>query len=144
MIVPIIIIVLSVSGGSINVGLLVIGLILLLIARLFSYLAIPCMAANGDSLKSAFAVSEINKIMASIGYVRYIISYLGILLVSVTIFIVMFVMLSFVVALFDMAVPTVYGNFIGSLLMKLVLLFIVAPYLSLFQTRCAGLIYNIG
>ena len=144
LIVPTIIVVLSLSNGSINVILLVIGLILLLIARLFSYLAIPYMATNGDSLKSAFAVSEINKVMASIGYVRYIISYLGILLVSVTIFIVIFVMLSFVVALFDMAVPTVYGNFIGSLLMKLVLLFIVAPYLSLFQTRCAGLIYNIG
>lgn len=144
LIVPAIIIVLSLSNGSINVILLVIGLILLLIARLFSYLAIPYMATNGDSLKSAFAVSEINKVMASIGYVRYIISYLGILLVSVTIFIVIFVMLSFVVALFDMAVPTVYGNFIGSLLMKLVLLFIVSPYLSLFQTRCAGLIYNIG
>ena len=72
-----------------------------------------------------------------------VISYLGILLISVTIFIVVFVILSFVVALFDMAVPIAYGNFIGSLLIWLVLLFIVAPYLSLFQTRCAGLIYNI-
>lgn len=144
LIVPAIIIAISVTGGSVNVILLLVGIILFFIARLFSYLAIPYMAANGDSLKSAFALSEINKIMASIGYARYIISYLGIFLISLIIFLAIFFIITFVLAILGIAVGGVYIGLIGTIIMNFVLLFVVAPYLSLFQTRCAGLIYSLG
>ena len=144
LIVPIIIIAAAVYGGSLNMILLVIGIILLFIARLFSYLAIPCMAANDDSLKSAFALSEINKIMASIGYVRYIVTYLGIFIISAMIFVTVFLILTFIFGILGITVGNLYIGLIGTIIMNLVLLFIVSPYLSLFQNRCAGLIYNIG
>ncbi len=144
LIVPFIIITAAVYGGSLNVTLLVIGLILLFIARLFSYLAIPYMAANDGSLKSAFALSEINKIMASIGYVRYILTYLGIVIISSMVFLAVFIILTIILGILGITVGTLYAGLIGTIVMNLVLLFIVLPYLSLFQNRCAGLIYNIG
>lgn len=144
LIIPVIIIFIAISGKSLNAGLLLVGIILFFIARLFSYLAIPYMVANDDSLKSAFALSEINKIMSSIGYVRYILTYLGILIISGMVFITVFLILSVILAILGITVGTVYIGVIGTIIMNLVLLFIVSPYLSLFQTRCAGLIYNIG
>ena len=96
LVVPFILIAISIYGNSFNVALLVIGLILLFVATLFSYLAIHHMAVNGDSLKSAFALSEINAIMASIGYLRYIIFYIGISLIYCSIFVVVFLILSFI------------------------------------------------
>ena len=144
LIIPVIIIFVAISGKSLNAGLLLVGIILFFIARLFSYLAIPYMAANDDSLKSAFALSEINKIMSSIGYVRYILTYLGILIISGMVFITVFLILSVILAILGITIGTVYIGVIGTIIMNLVLLFIVSPYLSLFQTRCAGLIYNIG
>ena len=144
LIVPFILIAISISGNSVNVALFLIGIILLFVARLFSYLAIPHMAVNGDSFKSAFALSEINSIMASIGYLRYIIFYVGLLLISCSIFVVVFLILSFILAILGITVGGVYISLIGTILINLVLLFIVSPYLSLFQNRCAGLVYNLG
>jgi hypothetical protein len=102
------------------------------------------MAVNNDSLKSAFALAEINKIMASIGYVRYIISYIGIFLISGVIFGVALIILSIILAVLGITVGDVNINLIGTIVVNFVLFFIVAPYLSLFQNRCAGLIYNLG
>jgi hypothetical protein len=82
--------------------------------------------------------------MSSIGYVRYILTYLGILIISGMVFITVFLILSVILAILGITVGTVYIGVIGTIIMNLVLLFIVSPYLSLFQTRCAGLIYNIG
>lgn len=144
LIVPAIIIAVSILGRPVNVLLLVVGLILFFIAGLFLYLAIPNMAVNDDSLKSAFALSELNKIMASIGYVRYIVSYLGIFLISHIIFFAVFFIISFVLAILGITVGGTYINLIGTIIINFVLLFIVAPYLSLFQARCGGLIYNLG
>ena len=59
-IIPVIVLVLS---AQMNNGiLLLIGLFLALIFSLFSFLAAPHMAANNDSLKSAFAISELDMV----------------------------------------------------------------------------------
>lgn len=144
LIIPFILIAISISGNSVNVALFVIGIILLFVAILFSYLAIPHMAVNGDSLKSAFALSEINDIISSIGYLRYIIFYIGVSLIYCSIFIVVFLILSFILAILGITVGAGYISLIGTIILNFVLFFIVSPYLSLFQNRCAGLVYNLG
>lgn len=148
LIIPIIILVFSLYNDF-NAILFVVGLILLLICSLFAYLAIPHMASNYDSLSSAFSIFELNEIMSSIGYGRYILTYIGIALISVA---VVFVVLAILIIVFGiLGVATVFAlssgesavSFISTIVINVILSFIVLPYLSLFQSRCVGLIYNL-
>ncbi len=148
LIVPLIIMIASVFYK--NAILLFIGLILMVILQLFALLAIPHMAANDDSLKSAFEFSEINGIMASIGYGRYILTYAGIVVIYIAILMIVTILLSIIFAVLGIATSFISLNgvgtvsLIGTIIFNFVLFFLVAPYLTMFQNRCIGLIYNLG
>ena len=130
--------------------LLFIALLLMVILQLFALLAIPHMAANDDSLKSAFALSEINGIMASIGYGRYILTYIGIVLIYIVILMIVTIVLSIIFGLLGIATSFISlngvgaVNLIGTIIFNFVFFFLVTPYLTMFQNRCIGLIYNLG
>ena len=148
LIIPLIILVASVFYRS--AILLFIALLLMVILQLFALLAIPHMAANDDSLKSAFALSEINGIMASIGYGRYILTYIGIVLIYIVILMIVTIVLSIIFGLLGIATSFISlngvgaVNLIGTIIFNFVLFFLVTPYLTMFQNRCIGLIYNLG
>ena len=148
LIIPMIIMIASVFYRS--AILLVIALLLMVILQLFALLAIPHMAANDDSLKSAFALSEINGIMASIGYGRYILTYIGIVLIYIVILMIVTIVLSIIFGLLGIATSFISlngvgaVNLIGTIIFNFVLFFLVTPYLTMFQNRCIGLIYNLG
>lgn len=150
MIIPIIVI--TFASQNKNGLLFIIGLILALFSSLFAFLAIPHMASNDDSLKSAFAIGEIKEIMSFVGYGRYILSYIGILIISLAVLVVVTLVIGIIFAVFDIAalsfstagfsaVATL--GIIGGTITHLIILFLVSPYLSLFQNRCQGLIYNL-
>ncbi|SDA63800.1 DUF4013 domain-containing protein [Methanobrevibacter millerae] len=149
-IIPIIIFCLSLVTGDSGWIFALIGFILIVLSILFAYLAIAHMASNDDSLKSAFAFSEILNIMSSIGYFRYFIAYLGILIISVIVVLVVSIILGIVFAFLGIATSGISANglgtvsTIGSILINFILFFIVMPYLTMFQSRCVGLIYNLG
>ncbi|MBQ9026672.1 MAG: DUF4013 domain-containing protein [Methanobrevibacter sp.] len=129
--------------------LLIIGIVLFIIFALFAYAAIPHMATNDDSLKSAFAFGEINNVISSIGYGRYVLNYIGVALISFVIFAVVIFILSFIFAILGIATINIFGgsgavSTLASLIMNLVLFFLIMPYLSVFQSRCSGLIYSLG
>lgn len=148
LIIPMIIMIASVFYR--NAILFILGLILVTIFQLFALLAIPHMAANDDSLNSAFEFSKINNIMASIGYGRYILTYIGILLIYLSILVVVIIILSIIFGLLGIATSFISlngvgaVNVIGTIIFNFVLFFLVAPFLTMFQNRCIGLIYNLG
>lgn len=146
MIIPIIVLALGIIYKSLILS--VIGLILALICVAFSFLAIPHMAANNDSLKSAFAVGELKEIMSFIGYGRYILSYLGIVLISLGTVIVVTFIIALLFSVFGIAAVSLSGGLgqitqLGAFITNIILLFLVRPYLSIFQNRSQGLIYNL-
>ena len=148
LIIPMIIMIASVFYR--NAILFILGLILVTIFQLFALLAIPHMAVNDDSLNSAFEFSKINNIMASIGYGRYILTYIGILLIYLAILVVVIIILSIIFGLLGIATSFISlngvgaVNVIGTIIFNFVLFFLVAPFLTMFQNRCIGLIYNLG
>ena len=149
-IIPILIFSLSMFTGDSGWIFALIGFILIIFAILFAYLAIAHMASNDDSLKSAFAFSEIANIMASIGYFRYFLAYIGIVIISFIVVFVVAIILGIVFAFLGIATSGISANglgtvsAVGSILINFVMFFIVMPYLSMFQNRCIGLIYNLG
>ena len=148
LIIPMIIMIASVFYR--NAILFILGLILVTIFQLFALLAIPHMAVNDDSLNSAFEFSKINNIMASIGYGRYILTFIGILLIYLAILVVVIIILSIIFGLLGIATSFISlngvgaVNVIGTIIFNFVLFFLVAPFLTMFQNRCIGLIYNLG
>ena len=148
LIIPMIIMIASVFYR--NAILFILGLILVTIFQLFALLAIPHMAVNDDSLNSAFEFSKINNIMASIGYGRYILTYIGILLIYLAILVVVIIILSIIFGLLGIATSFISlngvgaVNVIGTIIFNFVLFFLVAPFLTMFQNRVIGLIYNLG
>ncbi|WP_407413081.1 DUF4013 domain-containing protein [Methanobrevibacter sp.] len=149
-IIPIIILV--ASNIFKNSALYLVGIILALIFSLFAFLAVPHMAANNDSLKSAFEISKIKEIMSFIGYGRYLLAYIGILLITIAVFIVITLIIGLIFGAFGIAVGSLFTTgvgstagigFVGMLITNIIMLFLVAPYMSLFQNRCQGLIYNL-
>ena len=133
LIVPAIIIAVSILGRPVNVLLLVVGLIL------FGIESIP----NGQY--EAAQVLGYNRLETF--FIIILPQVIKIVLPSITnevITLVKDTSLSFVLAILGITVGGTYINLIGTIIINFVLLFIVAPYLSLFQARCGGLIYNLG
>lgn len=144
MIIPIIIIVFAISSKS--QLLLVIGFLLALLCVAFSFLAIPHMAANNDSLKSAFALGELKEIMSFIGYGKYIAAYLGIVFISFAVIIIVSFIIGIIFNIFGIAASGVSTAGFGQLTVLInnaILLFLVSPFLLIFKNRSQGLIYNL-
>lgn len=150
LIIPIVCITASFSFGYFNRILFIIGCILLLISLLLIYTAIPHMAANDDSLKSAFALSDLLGIISSIGYGRYILNYIGVNLITIVVLIVVLLILSLIFAFLGIASISISANgfsainMLGTIIMNFVLFFLVMPYMVMFQNRSMGLVYSLG
>lgn len=150
LIIPIIIIAISMMSGSINGVLFLIGVILMIICMLIAYLAVPNMAANDDSISAAFAFSDIIDVMRSIGYLRFILTYIGIALIALAIVLVATLIIIFIFGVLGIASLSISGKGVGAvsliatIIFNFVMFFLITPYISLFKDRCQGLIYTIG
>ncbi len=144
MIIPIIIIAFAISSKS--QLLLLIGFLLALICVAFSFLAIPHMAANNDSLKSAFALGELKEIMSFIGYGRYIASYLGIVFISLAVIIIVAFIIGIIFNILGIATLSIstagFGQ-VTQLITNAILLFLVSPFLLIFKNRSQYLFYYL-
>ena len=71
-------------------------------------------------------------------------------MISAVVFAVVFVLLMIVLVLLtgvsaSFSIGSVESmGLVSNIVMNAVLLFIVAPYMALFQSRCVGLLYNLG
>ena len=119
MIIPIIIIAVSAMNGRINLLIFLIGLILMFVTMLISYLAIP-LTYIGVVLISTVIFAVVALIIS------FIFGLLGVATLSFS----------------TQGVGVV--SIIGTIIFNFVLFFLVAPYLSMFKNRCQGLIYTLG
>ena len=111
-------------------------------------MALCHMAYNDGSFSKAFALNEIKQAIDEIGWFNCIATYLGLIIITVVI--------SLVVTAIIYAIFTVFGlsGFalgvdasgvfaLGILINSLVTMFIVGPYLSIFNARSIGLLYSM-
>ena len=150
MAIPIFLTILSLMmQAPISTILIILALILSIISYFMVVVAVPHMVANDDSLSAAFRFSELKIIISAIGYGNYLLTYIGIVLISFILIIVVLFILVILLLVSGIATVPFIGNFesiglIWNIIINFIIFFIVAPYVTLFQCRCIGLVYNLG
>ena len=139
-------------GGFASSVIMIIGclitFVVLVVAELMVNMGICHMAYNEGALSKAFALSEIKECIDEIGWFECIITYVGLIIITVVISVVVTVLIGLVFTAFGVsgailgADPS--GIFIfGALINSAVAMFIVGPYLSIFNSRSIGLLYTM-
>lgn len=129
---------------------LAIGFVLLVIAELYAFVAIPNMVANGGSFKAAFDFRRLNQVISMIEIGEFLIFFIGTIFIIAVISLIVFLILTAVFALFGIAIFSMtYFSELGFLdayvfSFGAIFVFLVGPYLSLFFSRVSGLVYAIG
>jgi len=106
------------------------------------------MAYHDGAFSKAFAFSEIKEAIDEIGWFKCIITYIGLIIISVV--------LASVVTLIVTGIFTVFGVsgavlgadpsgvfILGAFINSLITMFLVGPYLSIFNSRSIGLLYTM-
>ncbi len=139
------------SAGGIITGIgVILTVVIGVVAYILSDLAVCHMAAEDEALSTAFDIKSLRAIAKSIGWLRLIGFYIGLLLIMLII--------TLVVILFLVILFTIFGIFgsalaggaglvgvlgVGFIVMFAIFSFIVGPFLSIFEARSIGLVYNL-
>ena len=139
-------------SGIASSALMIIGCIitfaLIVVACLMDQMGICHMAYNDGAFTKAFAISEIKEVIDEIGWFNCIATYLGLIIITIVIATVVTAIIYGIFTVFGIsgailgADPS--GIFVlGVLINSLVTMFIVGPYLSIFNARSIGLLYTM-
>lgn len=139
-------------GGFASSVIILIGslitFVVFVVAELMVNMGICHMAYNDGALSKAFALKEIKEVIDEIGWFECIITYVGLVIITVVISVVVTVLIGLVFTAFGVsgailgADPS--GIFVlGALINSAVTMFIVGPYLSIFNSRSVGLLYTM-
>ena len=107
------------------------------------------MAENDDKFSAAFDINGIIEIIKSIGWLNTIATWIGVQIIVGVISIVVFLLLYAILMFLGLSTAMVSSNIaggvfgIGFILIIAILCFLVTPYLSIFQSRVYGLLYNL-
>ena len=135
-----------------SVAIMVIGclitFVLVVIACLMNQMGICHMAYNEGAFTKAFAISEIKKVVDDIGWFECIATYLGLIIITVVISAVVTSIIYAIFMVFGISGAVLgadpSGIFIlGLLFNSAITMFIVGPYLSIFNSRSIGLLYTM-
>ena len=135
------------GNGIITVGT-IISIILAIIFYFLSIMAVANMVAENGSIKAAFDFKGIFKIITNIGWLRYIGFYLGLIIIMLLISIVIGLIITLLWFAFGLvgalagALGAKVGLILGLIIGFAVYLFFVYPYLTIFESRAVGLIYE--
>lgn len=139
-------------GGMASSAIMVVGclltFVLLIVACLMSQMGLCHMAYNDGAFTKAFAVSEIKEVIDEIGWFSCIVTYLGLIIITVVISLVVTALIYGIFTVFGISGAVLgadpSGIFIlGVFINSLVTMFIVGPYLSIFNARSIGLLYTM-
>jgi hypothetical protein len=137
----------GVGNGIMTIGI-IISIILAIILYFLSIMAVANMVAENGSIKDAFNFKGIFQIITNIGWLRYVGFYLGLIIIMIVIsavigfIITMAWILLGVIGQFISTFGAGIGFIIGLIIALLVYLFFVTPYLTIFENRAVGLIYE--
>lgn len=152
------IVIMAIAGNLQGTGaaaVVIIGFIIVfaisIIAYLMSKMAIAHMAVNEGSLSKAFAIKELYEIISSIGWLRVIGTYIGIIVLSVILTNIVYWVIGFIFTALGFSTAVLgAGGYIsggimgfGMILSVLIMMFIVGPFLHILDARATGLLYNI-
>lgn len=137
----------NIGSGIMFVGV-IISIILAILFYFLSIMAVSNMVANNGSIKDAFDYRSIWKIISNVGWLRYIGFYLGLIIIITVISIIVGIILALIwitlglTGAFVSAFGLNIGLIIGLLITISVYLFLISPYLTIFESRAIGLIYE--
>ena len=135
------------AGATTLVGCLV-TFIIGIIAFLMEQMGICHMIYNDGSLSKAFAISEIKEVIEEIGWFKCLVTYIGLIIITIVIASVVTLIIGMIFTVFGIsgAILGIGGGgifILGAMINSLVTLFIVGPYLSIFNSRSIGLLYGM-
>ena len=141
----------AVEGVASNAIMLIgclITFVLLIVACLMNQMAICHMAHNEGSFSKAFALREIKEAIDEIGWSNCIATYLGLIIITLVISLVVTAIVYGIFTVFGVSSAVLgvdpSGIFIlGVLINSAITMFIVGPYLSIFNARSIGLLYSM-
>lgn len=119
-----------------------------IIACLMAQMAISHMAYNECAFSKAFALGEIKKVIDEIGWLKCIMTYAGLIIITVLIYSAITAIIWIIFTIFGISGAILGVNaggifIFGALINSLVTMFIVGPYLSIFNARSLGLLYTM-
>ena len=138
--------------GVVSSALMIIGCIitfaLVVAACLMSQMGLCHMAYNDGAFSKAFALTEIKEVIDEIGWFECIITYLGLIIITLVISIVVSAIIWIIFTVFGISGAVLgadpSGVFVlGALINSAISMFIVGPYLSIFNSRSIGLLYTM-
>ncbi len=141
----------AVSGVAAS-AIMVVGCIItfvgIIVACLMSQMALCHMVYNEGAFSKAFAIKEIKEVIDEIGWFSCIATYIGLIIITIVIAVVVTGIIYAIFAVFGISGAVLgvdpSGVFIvGALINSLITLFIVGPYLSIFNARSIGLLYTM-
>ena len=158
MIVPVILFVIfailaSYLNGMAGIAIMIIGCLITLMVGVIAYvmaqMGLCHMVYNDGAFSKAFDLHEIRGVIEEVGWFECIITYLGLIIITVAI--------AFVVSALIGLVFTVLGFsgflfsaeaaggifFLGMVINWLISMFFVGPYLGIFNSRSIGLLYTM-
>lgn len=139
------------SGVS-STAVMIIGSLLTfvagIVACLMSQMGLCHMAYNEGAFTKAFALREIKEVLDEIGWFNSILTYLGLIIITVVLSAVVSLLIGAVFVLFGLSgfalgVDASGVFLVGALVNSAVAMFIVGPYLSIFNSRSIGLLYTM-
>ena len=135
------------SSALMLIGCLI-TFVLFVVAELMINMGLCHMAYNDGAFSKAFAVGELKEVIDEIGWFECIATYIGLIIITLVIAFVVTALIGLIFTAFGIsgailgADPS--GIFIlGVLINAAVALFIVGPYLSIFNSRSIGLLYTM-
>ena len=138
--------------GSAASAVMIIGclitFVVFVVAELMVQMGISHMAYNEGAFSKAFALSEIKGVIDEIGWFECIATYLGLVIITVVISFVVTGIIALIFTVFGIsgfllgADPS--GIFVlGAGINTAIAMFLVGPYLSIFNSRSVGLLYTM-
>ena len=105
------------------------------------------MAYNEGAFSKAFALTEIKEVIDNIGWFNCIKTYLGLIIITVDIAVVVSAIITGIFTIFGVSGAVLGADtsgvfLLGALVNSLVSLLIVGPFLSIFNARSIGLLYT--
>ncbi len=142
----------NISSSGIGIGLLttefIISLIVFIIFFFMSLMAVTHMVANDGSFKAAFDIKGIWKIISNIGWIRYILFYLGLVIaqgviIALTIIVGIILQIIFSIGLMVLGpIASSTAMIVITILVSIVYSLLLEPFMSIFRNRALGLIYE--
>ena len=138
----------GVAASAIMIIGCIVTFVAFVVAELMIQMGICHMAYNDGAFSKAFAISEIKEVIDEIGWFECIATLLGLIIITLVIFSVVSIIIGIIFTVFGISTAVLGINpsaifILGGIINSLITMFLVGPYLSIFNSRSIGLLYTM-